>query len=319
MSPKRKVALGVSSRAARVKQRAAVGPLSATILAPATVRRYTVACQWLFQAMSMMNLDIGSEPMAFDRVICQIIDAAWEEGESRNLMGDILSGIQHFVPQLKGQLQGSWRLFTAWGRRELPCRATPLSYDAACAIAAAMWRWSFFDAALTCLLCFHCILRTAEATSITCSQFRFGNAGRSCVISLPFTKGTQRKGVVEAVTVLDPGLCSMLHTALQFKAPGERLLDRQPHHFRSIFKAACDFYNLRDGYKPYSLRRGGCTHFFKTSASLDLVTERGRWASHRTARIYINVALSEEPNLAPADAASIASASNWLRNELKLQ
>ena len=40
-------------------------------------------------------------------------------------------------------------------------------------------------------------------------------------------------------------------------------------------------------YRPYGLRRGGATVFFRRSGSLDTTLFRGRWSWIRTARAYI--------------------------------
>ena len=46
-------------------------------------------------------------------------------------------------------------------------------------------------------------------------------------------------------------------------------------------------------WRLYSLRRGGATDEFATNGNYDLLTERGRWASTRTAKIYVNEAMAE--------------------------
>ena len=45
-------------------------------------------------------------------------------------------------------------------------------------------------------------------------------------------------------------------------------------------------------FRPYSLRRGGATHWFSKHGSLDRVIVLGRWQAHRTARIYLNEGLA---------------------------
>ena len=45
-------------------------------------------------------------------------------------------------------------------------------------------------------------------------------------------------------------------------------------------------------WRPYSLRRGGATAHFLEHGSLDKTAVRGRWPSTKTARIYINEAVS---------------------------
>eukprot|EP00974_Lingulodinium_polyedra_P049220 4731189-Lingulodinium_polyedra.AAC.1 len=43
-------------------------------------------------------------------------------------------------------------------------------------------------------------------------------------------------------------------------------------------------------FKPYSMRRGGATHYFEEKQQYDPVLDVGRWQNTRTARIYIQTA-----------------------------
>eukprot|EP00971_Amphidinium_carterae_P212005 4206864-Amphidinium_carterae.1 len=48
------------------------------------------------------------------------------------------------------------------------------------------------------------------------------------------------------------------------------------------------FFGLADKYiRPHSFRRGGATHAWAVTNNLDFVTQKGRWGSQRTARIYL--------------------------------
>ena len=50
-------------------------------------------------------------------------------------------------------------------------------------------------------------------------------------------------------------------------------------------------------FKPYSIRRGGATAFYRRTKRMDETLERGRWASYRVARIYVNDGLAKELEL----------------------
>ena len=51
------------------------------------------------------------------------------------------------------------------------------------------------------------------------------------------------------------------------------------------------------GFRPYSLRRGGATAYFRATRDMGATIERGRWATLRVARIYINDGLAKEVEL----------------------
>ena len=46
------------------------------------------------------------------------------------------------------------------------------------------------------------------------------------------------------------------------------------------------------GFRPYSLRRGGATHWFQHHGSFDKLLVQGRWAAAKTAKIYVNEGLA---------------------------
>ena len=63
--------------------------------------------------------------------------------------------------------------------------------------------------------------------------------------------------------------------------------------FVFFFKRLCTDTRLPAlSWPPHSLRRGGATAHFLEHGSLDKTAIRGRWSSAKTARIYINEAVS---------------------------
>ena len=45
-------------------------------------------------------------------------------------------------------------------------------------------------------------------------------------------------------------------------------------------------------YRPYSLRRGGATHYFTLHGRFDSILVLGRWQAAATARLYLNEGLA---------------------------
>ena len=82
-----------------------------------------------------------------------------------------------------------------------------------------------------------------------------------------------------------------------------------PHRFRERFKQALANLLVTElGFRPYSIRRGGATSFYRASANLNAIVERGRWAHVRVARIYICDGLGVETEMRiPAAAQRIIS------------
>ena len=90
----------------------------------------------------------------------------------------------------------------------------------------------------------------------------------------------------------DAPLIRLLARFVQIKQPGDSIIERVPQAFRRCFRQLVDGLSLNNLLlKPYSMRRGGATSLFRGTNSLDVVVLKGRWATQRTARIYVNTSL----------------------------
>ena len=108
----------------------------------------------------------GRSASEVDLQLSVYIENLWEEGESRSLATDCLSGIQMFLPSLKRNLFGSWRLVTAWQKHELPTRAPPLLPVFVLAMGGQARKEGKLRFGICLLLAFHCLLRTIELLKI---------------------------------------------------------------------------------------------------------------------------------------------------------
>ena len=199
-----------------------------------------------------------------DDLAAQFVDVLWEEGESRSLAGDFLSGLSHHLP-VRGLLPRAWKLFSAWQRHEMPSRATPFTLDILLAMVGAGLRLGLgHNFVTTLLVAFHCLLRTGEAMSILGRDIRFAADRSHAWISLGFTKGGKRRGVEEYVKVYDPWTVQMLLLASEELREGDKLLQLTPLQFRKAFSDCLKLLKLdRLEFRPYSLRRGGATFLFR--------------------------------------------------------
>lgn len=281
------------SKRTLARQRAKVGPLAEKQVSNSTQAKYTFAVVWFFRWVAIHQVTMPREPWQIDQLVCQAVETLWQEGESRGMCGNLLSGLSLGMPPLRGHLTGSWRLWSAWGKQELPIRAPPLTLAMAQAVAAVCWEWGFSDVAVLVTVGFLCFLRTEEILGLRVKDIVFGANLDSAHLQLPFTKGTRRSGGVEGVSLQCRFTVPVLKHLVQGLLPGDKLLRRSPLQFRRLFKAACSELRLDERVRPYSLRRGGATHFFRVTGSMDAVMEAGRWRDQRTARIYVNTALLE--------------------------
>ena len=98
-----------------------------------------------------------------DAEVCAFIVACWQEGETRALVANLLSGIGDSQPCLRLSLHGARRLHRVWIKKELGGRCCPRSMWMARAIAGLLLWWGKEEQAFTLLLGYHGLLRTTEA------------------------------------------------------------------------------------------------------------------------------------------------------------
>ena len=86
----------------------------------------------------------------------------------------------------------------------------------------------------------------------------------------------------------------MIKNLLSTMSESDLLLDMPYQEFRRVWYICIENAGLPAmEWRPYSLRRGGATEDFLYHHSFDRTADRGRWSSVKTARIYINEAMSE--------------------------
>ena len=217
----------------------------------------------------------------------------WITGEGKALAANTLPGIQHFLPYVKNKIPAAWRLHKAWNTRETPARAPPLTLELVEALSGRAFELKRPDIAVALQVGFHGLMRTGELLHVTCGACEFHSSFSSVVINLGLTKAGQRMVALESVCVENKSISKMLKAACISKMPGDPLLPQGVFDFRKVFHKLLNDLGLTDfGFKPYSLRRGGATHDFRSHSQLSKTVIKGRWSNARTARIYINEGLA---------------------------
>jgi hypothetical protein len=274
----------------RAAARREIGRLRDQRLRPTTLLRYcncvTLFVDWLEQGAR----PIPSPLDEWDAAISDYAEHLWETGQGMQFLGDLLSGLPHFMPKVRGNLKESWKIFGTWKTIELPVRAVPFSPKVFLAMVGAALLDDDWSQAAAYLVGFICMLRTGELVGLRWGDLSFHKSPHRLVISLGTTKGGQRRGIPnETVVTDDLATIHFLAAIHNEKAYGDVLVGRSPQRFRKTFKEHLERLHIdKIHYFPYSLRRGGATSLFRATNNLPWVTVQGRWASQATARIYIN-------------------------------
>ena len=150
------------------------------------------------------------------------------------------------------------------------------------------------------VLGFFGLLRTGELLQLCSRDLLIGE--KQGIISLKDTKTGLRNAAQETVALDDPLALEILRALVDIKL--RQSLEKVPiwtksaQAFRNEFAHHCKKFKLESSkFRPYSLRRGGATHLFQETGSMEVALLKGRWASNKVARIYLSDGLSFLPGL----------------------
>ena len=276
----------------RAKQRVALGTLRNLTVQPATKRRYNKALDAFFVFLRSNQLQLPTLKSALDPLVCDYIEYMWSTGVGRAQANDTVAALQDQQPNLRGHLQGAWRLLKTWSINEIPNRAPPLPEG----VVQAMAGWAFFKGhvsfGVSLIIGFYTMLRSGEILGLKSQHIMCSGKERQALISLGFTKGGKRQGAAESVILgVDAGV--RLTQRWKTLASPATPLALSPVVWRALFAEAIESLGLSEfGFRPYSLRRGGATWWFSKHQNLDRILVQGRWAALKTARIYLNEGLA---------------------------
>lgn len=285
---------GRTSRAERARRRSRI-VLDDAALSEKTQRRYYLALRKLLPYMEACPCRAE-----LDSWMCRWVRKMWRSGEPLLTVGDGLSALHFHQPWTRRVIPHSWKLFNVWRRIEIPSRAPPLTLRLVRSLAAYELNCGNLEMCCILLLSFHCLLRTGEALNLTTADFVLGTS--SGLVSLKGTKSGKRNQADEVVSITDVAVLDAIRALLDFRKATNLealpLWSSSGTKFRQRFRKLCQLFALEEfSFRPYSLRRGGATHVFQVTQSMEAALLRGRWESSKVARIYISDGLSFLPSL----------------------
>ena len=286
--------LAKRTQAERRKQRKNILLVDAAI-SERTQARYYIAVRRLLPVLEKVRCN-----QQLDDMVADWVEAQWVAGETLHVVSDALCGLHHFEPYTKKLVPSAWKLFRTWRKLEAPNRAPPLTKYIIYSIAhyALMHNDLIFGGLL--LLGFFGLLRTGELLLVKPCNILLSRS--RAIITLETTKTGKRDAATESITLEDIFTVDALEQVLLLR--NSQGLSKVPiwtntaQNFRNKFSFYLKVFDLQAHcFRPYSLRRGGATHVFQISGSMELTLLKGRWGSSRVARIYLQDGLSFLPGL----------------------
>lgn len=240
-----------------------------------------------FQYLDREDLRLPRSYGRLDQLLADYINHLYQEGESLTKAGWVLSAIKRLYPRVRREVPIAQQWYNNWCREHTPQRATPITWSLLQAFAGLCIHLQWTRLACLFLVSFVFYLRTGEALALRKSDILCNLADGSIVIRIASSKTSKHDQ--QSLAHFDFQLAQLLSVLLRHLDPDEALWPFSMSHFRNCFTGICSFFDLQPlALVPYSPRRGGATHFYLKTNSLDAVMIRGRWREAATARIYLD-------------------------------
>nr|MDZ8103122.1 site-specific integrase [Nostoc sp. DedSLP01] len=286
-------------------------PLLQAGYAQSTTKKYHAAVRDFYGWCKATNED-PRDVVALDECLADYFHAVYDEkeGKGKQKARDTLYGIEMYLPRVKGQLLIAGRVVNRWTKLRVAESYPPLTWDLATLVGVHIANSGHFRFGVATVLAFDCLLRVGELTNLRRDDVAFphdrrmGAEYKITTLSIRVAK----TGRNQSVTVADPQVVALLRHVVAATKPGALLFPGGSSRFRDVFKRACNQLGLSSKYVPHSLRHGGATRLYLQGMRLEDIMVRGRWASSKSARTYIQssraVLMAMTPPRAVAEAAA---------------
>jgi len=262
-------------------------------LAPATLRAYTKQLDnFLKHSHCSLSRLLRRPPRQIDDLLSSYIEHLFASAGSYEYATQALHGLVHVCPGLQAHLGEARLRLRGWRRLKKSVSHPPLTWELTTLFAVQMARWGRHAEAVATLLAFDCYLRVGELTRITYadvvqpSDVRLGVPYSGMMVRLGVTKTGENQSVELQSKQVQTVLMHYLQ-AFPFLS-AQRIFPFTPDSFRHTLRDVATALGMGDvPYVPHSLRHGGATFDFLCGATVEQIMFRGRWASMKSAKRYV--------------------------------
>lgn len=255
--------------------------------APSTRKKYLSAVD----SFLSFCLDLGEDPSDladFDDLLNDYIHHLYMSESGKSKAHDTVYGVLMLSPELKGHLPVSMLALRGWNKIHPVLSYPPLTWELTVLIALKISVHSW-PLAVATLVAFDCFLRVGELVGLKREDVADSNDARLGVdfkgMALRLRK--TKTGPNQWVEVENKDVMCLLRDVVASAKSGKSLFPASTSTYRRLFKSACSDLGLSKSYVPHSLRHGGATRQHLLGKSMEDILLRGRWASTKSARRYI--------------------------------
>jgi integrase len=235
--------------------------------------------------------------------------------------GDFVSGLKRLFPRCRKSLDIAGSFYKNWAKATVRVRAFPLSPDLVRGMASLALLDGKPRLAASFLIAFAGLLRMGEVVQLKAAQINCLKPNLAIITFLgTASKGAQLKGQPETVLIRDPVLVQVLKTLKEKPLEDGRIFGGSYAENSAALVDLCGCFGLsHPNLTPHGFRRGGATWHFSINGSYDLTQQHGRWQDAKTAKAYIDEAMSVTgvASLPPSGVSRLAKANRVLPSLLR--
>ena len=219
-------------------------------------------------------------------------------GRPYNHYAETVNAVSAYRPAIRRSLQGAWDLAFAWVRDEKPTHhlAMPWQLLLAMLTVSLCWGWTSFAGGLA--LSFGALLRPGEFLGAKRCDLMLpadvGYSQRFALLSIPEPKTRFTVARHQCAKLDVPDMLEVVVLAFRHLPWDHALWPMSGQTFRTRFRQVLQRIGVGSVLPgtskvcdPGSLRAGGATWLLHSCEDAELVRRRGRWATAKTAEIYI--------------------------------
>ena len=281
----------VPARRARVKGRKA--HLKEVGMTANTRKRYKAAIMRFFVYLIRWGIRTPRNVEELDLELSEFINHLWQDDLPEQHAMDALSGFGRLLPHCRGKLPIARSYFANWRKTLVRVRALPLTHLMVTGLAGLAYSAGRPDLAAVFLTGFRGLLRSDEMVSLKFSMVLPFPEKDKCMILLQGKSGV-RHNIVEKIIIEDKAVVNAILVA-KASARSDFVYASSERQLSADLKWLGDLGGLPlSNLTLYALRRGGATFDFQQHFTMGKTMELGRWATEKTARIYIDQAMAQQ-------------------------
>jgi len=273
--------------------------LTLSSYAPSTRLLYTKAVRKYLYWVKSCGTDPSS--VSTDWLLHSYILHLYSTHQGKTLAQHTVFGVTMLDPSVKGSLPSSLRALRGWSKLQPSVSYLPLPRNAMYALALHLYLNESIIAAVAVLVGFFGMFRIGELVNLRkedVSCFSSWSLVSSDSKSLTFTVKKvpmtvsfrlrkTKTGPNKFAEFSNVAVATLLSRLLTNTAAGAYVFPFTEAKFRFMFKSAVVSLGLPSSIVPHSLRHGGATDLHIRGVSVEDILIKGRWASTKSARTYI--------------------------------